>query len=182
MDDATTTTGTTVPAAAIEQQLLFTEDSTTRVRAKARATISERAAYAYGSAYALSGGGDLHRNAHDVALTNLLHRISRGVLASALHHLRPLLPDLTDEQWDRIDAAVIALDFRGTQDLCRLAAQRPLASHAGVLTAGALACAYVELCGAAGARHPEHELQRCRTLSRESVPGATARRTARPAG
>ncbi|WP_206506588.1 hypothetical protein [Streptomyces chrestomyceticus] len=45
MDDTTTTTGTTVPAAAIEQ-LLFTEASTTGVRALARATSSEQASYA----------------------------------------------------------------------------------------------------------------------------------------
>ncbi|MFI2241086.1 hypothetical protein [Streptomyces chrestomyceticus] len=116
MDDPTIPDATTVPAPAIEQ-LLFTGASTTGVRAKARATISEQAAYAYECAYALSGGGDLHRDAHDVAVTNLLHCTSRSVLAFALHHLRPLLPDLTDEQWGRIDAAVIALDFRVAEDL-----------------------------------------------------------------
>lgn len=127
MDDATTT-GTTVPSAAIER-LLLTEDSTTGVRAKARATISERAAYAYECAYARSGGGDLHRDAHDVAVTNLLHCTSRSVLAFALHHLRPLLPDLTDEQWDRIDAAVVALDFRVAEDLTRANGPRPDATQ-----------------------------------------------------
>ncbi|MFK8851722.1 hypothetical protein [Streptomyces sp. Ac-502] len=109
MGDATTTTGTALPAAATEQ-LLFTEDSTTGVRARARTTISEQAAYA------LSGGGDLHRDAHDVAVTNLLHCTSRSVIAFALHHLRPLLPDLSDEQWDRIDAAVTALGLRDSAD------------------------------------------------------------------
>ncbi|MFH8753830.1 hypothetical protein ACH4GK_42160 [Streptomyces rimosus] len=123
MDDAITATGTTVPAAI--EQLLFTEDSTTGVRAKTRDTISEQAAYAYQSAYALSGGGDLHRDAHDVALTNLLHCTSRSVIAFALHHLRPLLPDLTDAQWDRIDAAVTALDFRVAEDLTAANGPRP---------------------------------------------------------
>ncbi|KOT80894.1 hypothetical protein ADK70_26915 [Streptomyces rimosus subsp. pseudoverticillatus] len=116
MDDAATATGTAVSAAAIEH-LQCTENSTTGVRAKARATISEQAAYAYESAYALSGGGDLHRDAHDVAVTKLLHCTTRSITAFALHHLRPLLPDLTDEQWDRINAAVTALDLRIAEDL-----------------------------------------------------------------
>ncbi|MEF3119508.1 hypothetical protein [Streptomyces chrestomyceticus] len=89
------------------------------------AMTSERAAYAYECAYALSGGGDLHRDAHDVAVTNLLHCASRSVLAFALHHLRSLLPDLTDEQWDRIDATVIALDFRVAEDLTGANGPRP---------------------------------------------------------
>ncbi|MFB1046820.1 hypothetical protein [Streptomyces chrestomyceticus] len=115
MDDPTIPDATTVPAAI--EQLLFTEDSTTGVRARARAAVSEHALYAYQSAYVLSGGGDLHRDAHDVAVTNLLHCTSRSVIAFALHHLRPLLPDLTDAQWDRVDAAVTALDLRIAEEL-----------------------------------------------------------------
>ncbi|WP_318199188.1 hypothetical protein [Streptomyces sp. SCL15-4] len=40
-----------------------------------------------------------------------------GIVAFALHHLRPLLPDLTDGQWARIDAAAVALDLRVCEDL-----------------------------------------------------------------
>ncbi|MFE4662551.1 hypothetical protein ACFRFJ_38410 [Streptomyces hydrogenans] len=68
-------------------------------------------------AYALSGGGELHPDAHSPAVTNLLHNVTPGIVAFALHHLRPLLPDLTDEQWTRIDAAAIALDLRVCEDL-----------------------------------------------------------------
>lgn len=116
MDDVTTATGTIVPGDAIEQ-LLFTEDWLTGVRAIAHDTISERASNAYESAYALSGGREFHEDAHSVAVTNLLHCTTHSIVAFALHHLRPLLPDLTDEQWARIDAIVTALDLRVSEDL-----------------------------------------------------------------
>ncbi|MFM9681627.1 hypothetical protein [Streptomyces brasiliscabiei] len=116
MDDVTTATGTTVPGDAIEQ-LLFTEDWLTGVRAVAHDTISERASNAYENAYALSGGREFHEDAHSVAVTNLLHCTANSIVAFALHHLRPLLPDLTDEQWARIDATVTALDLRVSEDL-----------------------------------------------------------------
>jgi hypothetical protein len=116
MDDVTTATGTIVPGAAIKQ-LLFTEDWLTGVRAIAHDTISERASHAYESAYVLSGGKEFHEDAHSVAVTNLLHCTANSIVAFALHHLRPLLPDLTDEQWARIDAAVTALDLRVSEDL-----------------------------------------------------------------
>ncbi|MER5376257.1 hypothetical protein [Streptomyces sp. NPDC002553] len=116
MEDVTTATGTTVPAAAIEQ-LLFTEDWLTGVRAIAHDTISERASIAYGSAYHLSGGREFHDDAHSAALHNLLRCTTNSIVAFALHHLRPLLPDLTDEQWARIDATVTALDLKVAEDL-----------------------------------------------------------------
>jgi hypothetical protein len=116
MGDVTTATGTTVPATAIEQ-LLFTEDWLTGVRAIAHDTISERASIAYETAYGLSGGRESHEDAHSVAVTNLLHCTTNSIVAFALHHLRPLLPDLTDEQWARIDATVTALDLRVSEDL-----------------------------------------------------------------
>ncbi|MFF4933146.1 hypothetical protein ACFY2H_30295 [Streptomyces griseofuscus] len=116
MKDVTTATGTTVPGDAI-QQLLFTTDWLTGVRAVAHDSISERASYAYANAYALSGGGEFHEDAHSVAVTNLLHCTANSIVAFALHHLRPLLPDLTDEQWARIDATVTALDLRVSEDL-----------------------------------------------------------------
>lgn len=116
MENATTATGTTVPGKAIEQ-LLFTEDWLTGVRAIAHDTITERASHAYESAYALSGGREFHEDAHSVAVTNLLHCTANSIVAFALHHLRPLLPDLTDEQWARIDAAVTALDLEVAEDL-----------------------------------------------------------------
>ncbi|MEH0415948.1 hypothetical protein [Streptomyces sp. B21-083] len=87
------------------------------MRAVAHDTISERASYAYESAYALSGGGEFHEDAHSVAVTNLLHCTANSIVAFALHHLRPLLPDLTDEQWARVDAAAVALDLRVCEDL-----------------------------------------------------------------
>ncbi|MFJ4700513.1 hypothetical protein ACIP5N_21960 [Streptomyces sp. NPDC088768] len=116
MDDITTATGATVPASAIEQ-LLFTEDWLNGVRAMANTTISDRAGAAYASAYALSGGGELHDDAHSVAVANLLHGSAPGIIAFALHHLRPLLPDLTDDQWARVDAAAVALDLHVCEDL-----------------------------------------------------------------
>ncbi|MEV4975391.1 hypothetical protein [Streptomyces scopuliridis] len=116
MKDVATATGTTVPAAAIEQPL-FTEHWLTGVRAVANAAISDRAASGYESAYALSGGGELHQDTHSAGITNLPHGAAPGIVASALHHLRPLLPDLTDEQWARIDAAAAALDIRVCEDL-----------------------------------------------------------------
>ncbi|MGW0653261.1 hypothetical protein ACWD4T_31460 [Streptomyces umbrinus] len=116
MHNITTATGTTVPGHAIEQ-LLFTEDWLTGVRAVANTTISDHASRSYESAYVLSGGGEFHREAHDAGVTNLLHGAAAGIVAFALHHLRPLLPDLTDEQWARIDAAAVALDSRVCEDL-----------------------------------------------------------------
>ncbi|MEV6201502.1 hypothetical protein AB0M64_16225 [Streptomyces sp. NPDC051771] len=92
--------------AAIEQ-LLFTTDWLTGVRGAANATLTEQAGYAYGLAYALSGGGELHPDAHSTAVANLLHSMTPGIVALALHHLRPLLPDLSDQQWSRIDAAAV---------------------------------------------------------------------------
>ncbi|CAL9673149.1 hypothetical protein [Streptomyces sp. enrichment culture] len=116
MDDVTTATGTTVPAAAIEQ-LLFTKDWLKGVRAIAHDTISERASIAYESAYHLSGGRQFHDDAHSTAVHHLLHCTANSIVAFALHHLRPLLPDLTDEQWARIDATVTALDLQVSEDL-----------------------------------------------------------------
>ncbi|MFC7934465.1 hypothetical protein [Streptomyces cinereoruber] len=116
MQDITTATGSTVPEAAIKQ-LLFTEDWLTGVRATANVTLTGQADYAYKLAYALSGGGELHPDAHSAAVTNLLHSVTPGIVAFALHHLRPLLPDLTDEQWARIDAAAVALDLQVCEDL-----------------------------------------------------------------
>jgi hypothetical protein len=43
--------------------------------------------------------------------------VAPGVVAFALHHLRPLLPDLSDEQWARVDAAAVELDLRLCEDL-----------------------------------------------------------------
>ncbi|MDV9192184.1 hypothetical protein R6L23_28935 [Streptomyces sp. SR27] len=116
MENITTAGGTTVPGAAIEQ-MLFTTDWLTGVRGAANATLTEQADYAYRLAYALSGGGELHPDAHSAAVANLLHSVTPGIVAFALHHLRPLLPDLTDEQWTRIDAAAVALDLRVFEDL-----------------------------------------------------------------
>ncbi|MGW2415971.1 hypothetical protein ACWCV5_27925 [Streptomyces tubercidicus] len=116
MKDITTTTGTTVPGSAIEQ-LPVTEHWLTGVRAVANTRIRERAAHAYESAYALSGGRDLHHDAHHAASTNLLHEVAPAVVAFALHHLGAVLPDLTDEQWARLDAAAIDLDLRVCEDL-----------------------------------------------------------------
>ncbi|MFJ3539612.1 hypothetical protein ACIPQA_29610 [Streptomyces sp. NPDC090109] len=117
MQDITTAIGSTVPEAAIKQ-LLFTENWLTGVRATANVTLTGQADYAYKLAYALSGGGEPHPDAHNAAVTNLLHSVAPGIVAFALHHhLRPLLPDLTDEQWARIDAAAIALDLQVCEDL-----------------------------------------------------------------
>ncbi|MFI1312423.1 hypothetical protein ACH4TS_20110 [Streptomyces albidoflavus] len=125
MDDVTAATGTTVPGTAIEQ-LLFTEDWLTGVRAIAHDTITERASIAYETAYALSGGKELHDDAHSVAVTNLLHCTVNGIVAFALHHLQLLLPDLTPEQWDRIDATVTALNIRVSEDLTGANGLEPL--------------------------------------------------------
>jgi hypothetical protein len=103
MKDVATTTGTTVTGSAIEQ-LLFTGNSRTGVRGLAHATITDRASYAYDLAHGLSGGGEVHTDAHAAGLTNLLHTTAPAVVAFALHHLGDLLPDLTGAQWARIDA------------------------------------------------------------------------------
>ncbi|MFI8516030.1 hypothetical protein ACIGHB_33410 [Streptomyces sp. NPDC085460] len=116
MENVTTAAGAMVPGAAIEQ-LLFTTDWLTGVRGAANTTLTEQADSAYRLAYALSGGGELHPDAHSAALANLLHSVTPGIVAFALDHLRPLLPDLTDEQWTRIDAAAVELDLRVCEDL-----------------------------------------------------------------
>ncbi|MFG2211967.1 hypothetical protein [Streptomyces sp. NPDC048638] len=129
MDTITTATGTRVPASAVTQ-LLFTEDWLHGVRAAANTTICERAAHSYAAAYALSGSGALDDSAHTAAVTNLLHGAAPGIVAFALHHLRPLLPDLTDDQWARVDAAAVALDLRVCEDLA--GANGPEGDHPGL--------------------------------------------------
>ncbi|MGW7620829.1 hypothetical protein ACWGLG_34330 [Streptomyces antimycoticus] len=116
MNDVTTTTGGTVPGTAIEQ-LLFTQDCWGGVRGLADTTICEKAAYTYELAYRLSGGGELHRDAHSAGISNLLGHVTPGIVAFALHHLGALLPDLTDEQQERIDTAARALSLRVCEDL-----------------------------------------------------------------
>ncbi|MGW3563520.1 hypothetical protein ACWDSL_06400 [Streptomyces sp. NPDC000941] len=116
MKDVTTATGGTVAGAAIEQ-LLATENSNEGVRALAPTTISERAAHAYDIAHGLTGGGDLHRNAHSAGASNLLGHVTPSIVAFALHHLDALLPDLTAEQWARINAAARALSIQVREDL-----------------------------------------------------------------
>ncbi|MEH0415941.1 hypothetical protein [Streptomyces sp. B21-083] len=86
-------------------------------RATANIALTEQADYAYRLAYALSGGGEIHPDAHSAAVANLLHSVAPGIVAFALHHLRPLLPDLSDEQWARVDAAAVELDLRLCEDL-----------------------------------------------------------------
>ncbi|MFE1273367.1 hypothetical protein, partial [Streptomyces sp. NPDC058758] len=73
--------------AAIEQ-MLFTTDWLTGVRGAANATLTEQADSTYRLAYALSGGGELHPDAHSAALADLLHSMTPGIVAFALHHLR----------------------------------------------------------------------------------------------
>ncbi|MFE7076375.1 hypothetical protein ACFU96_40435 [Streptomyces sp. NPDC057620] len=116
MENITTAAESTVSGAAIEQ-LLFTTDWLTGGRATANIALTEQEDYAYRLAYALSGGGELHPDAHSAAVANLLHSVASGIVALALHHLRPLLPDLSDEQWARVDAAAVELDLRLREDL-----------------------------------------------------------------
>ncbi|MER5739969.1 hypothetical protein ABT117_30450 [Streptomyces sp. NPDC002262] len=116
MENVTTAAGSTVSGAAIEQ-MLFTTDWLTGVRGAANATLTEQADSTYRLAYALPGGGELHPDARSAALADLLHSVTPGIVAFALHHLRPLLPDLSDEQWTRVDAAAVALDLRVCEDL-----------------------------------------------------------------
>lgn len=116
MKDVTPATGGTVAGTALEQ-LLVTENWNEGLRALAHATISERAAYAYDIAHGLTGGGDLHRDAHSAGVSNLLGHVTPGIVAFALHHLGTLLPDLTDEQQARIDAAARALSIQVREDL-----------------------------------------------------------------
>lgn len=116
MTDATTFSGEKIPRAVIDQ-LLATADCTTGVRALANNTLTEEAGYKYGLAYGLSGGRDLHDDAHSAGIGNLLGHTAPAVVAFALHHLGALLPDLTIEQWERLDAAAIALHSRICEDL-----------------------------------------------------------------
>ncbi|MEY9839500.1 hypothetical protein [Streptacidiphilus sp. EB103A] len=107
----------TTPAATDAiRALLHTHDSTALRRA-ADDSILERARHAYGTAYHLSGGRSDHAHAHDVALVNALHHTAPAVVAFALHHLTQLLPDLTEEQWARLDEAAVELDLQICEDL-----------------------------------------------------------------
>ncbi|MFM9709159.1 helicase associated domain-containing protein [Streptomyces galilaeus] len=115
MENITTAAESTASGAAIEQ-LLFTTDWLTGGRATANIALTEQADYAYRLAY-LSGGDELHPDAHSAAVANLLHSVAPGIVAFALHRLRPLLPDLSDEQWARVDAAAVELDLRLCEDL-----------------------------------------------------------------
>lgn len=116
MKDARTVSGARVPGSAIDQ-LLATADCHVGVRHLASTTLTEEATYAYDLAHGLSGGGDLHPDAHSAGVSNLLGKAVPAAVAFALHHLGALLPDLTTEQWERIDAACVALHLRISEDL-----------------------------------------------------------------
>ncbi|MFD4756420.1 hypothetical protein [Streptomyces sp. NPDC058426] len=116
MNDATTVSGEIISGSVIDR-LLATADCTTGVRALANATLTEEAGYTYGLAYGLSGGHDLLADAHSAGIGNLLGHAAPAIVAFALHHLDALLPDLTSEQWKRLDAAAVALHSRVCEDL-----------------------------------------------------------------
>lgn len=116
MKDAQTASGDMVPGSAIEQ-LLATADCDSGVRRLANETLTDEATYAYGLAHGLSGGGELHDDANSAGIDNLLGKAVPAAVAFALHHLGELLPDLTIQQWERIDAASIALHLRINEDL-----------------------------------------------------------------
>lgn len=102
------------PEEAVEA-LLVTHD-TTGPRRSAYERITAEAAIAFGTAYHLSGGAD-DDTAVDAGLHNALHRIVPGITAFALHHLGDLLPDLTAEQWERLDQAAVDLDLEVSEAL-----------------------------------------------------------------
>ncbi|MFD8947578.1 hypothetical protein ACFV0B_01790 [Streptomyces xanthophaeus] len=116
MNDATTVSGETIPGTVIDQ-LLATVDCADGVRALANTTLTEEAAHTYGLAYGLSGGRDLHHEPHTAGIDNLLGHVVPAAVAFALHHLGALLPDLTIEQCERLDAAAISLHLRICEDL-----------------------------------------------------------------
>jgi hypothetical protein len=116
MNDATTVSGETIPGTVIDQ-LLATVDCGDGARALANTTLTEEAAYTYGLAHGLSGGRDLHHDAHSAGIDNLLGHTVPAAVAFALHHLGALLPDLTAEQRERLDAAAISLHLKICEDL-----------------------------------------------------------------
>ncbi|MFD8727783.1 hypothetical protein [Streptomyces sp. NPDC059611] len=116
MNDATTASGEIIPGSVIDQ-LLATVDCSDGERALANTTLAEEASYTYGLAYGLSGGRDLHPDAHSAATANLLGHAVPAVVAFALHHLGALLPDLTGQQWERLDAVATTLHLKICEDL-----------------------------------------------------------------
>ncbi|WEH37810.1 hypothetical protein PZB75_30880 (plasmid) [Streptomyces sp. AM 4-1-1] len=116
MNDTTTVSGETIPGPVIDQ-LLATVACADGARAIAHTTLTEEAAYTYGLAYGLSGGRDLDHDAHSAGIGNLLGHAVPAAVAFALHHLGALLPDLTTEQWERLDAAATRLHLKICEDL-----------------------------------------------------------------
>ncbi|WND40792.1 hypothetical protein RI578_41625 (plasmid) [Streptomyces sp. BB1-1-1] len=116
MNDATTVSGETIPGPVIDQ-LLATVACADGARAIAHTTLTEEAAYTYCLAYGLSGGRDLDHDAHSAGIGNLLGHAVPAAVAFALHHLGALLPDLTTEQWERLDAAATRLHLKICEDL-----------------------------------------------------------------
>ncbi|MFD9771626.1 hypothetical protein ACFWXE_15095 [[Kitasatospora] papulosa] len=116
MNDATTVSGETIPGPVIDQ-LLATVACADGARSIAHTTLTEEAAYTYGLAYGLSGGRDLDHDAHSAGIGNLLGHAVPAAVAFALHHLGALLPDLTTEQWERLDAAATRLHLKICEDL-----------------------------------------------------------------
>ena len=94
--------------------LLFTHEAT-GPRGAAHERITVRAAVAFGTAFHSSGGDN--GDAHEAGLHNVLQHIAPGVAAFVLHHLGAVLPDLTPQQWERVDAVAVALDLRVCEDL-----------------------------------------------------------------
>lgn len=71
----------------------------------------------YALAYGLFGGRDLHHGAHSAGIDNLLGHAVPAVVAFAVHHLGALLPDLTIEQGERLDAVATTLHRKICEDL-----------------------------------------------------------------
>ncbi|MEU0219764.1 hypothetical protein ABZ281_33840 [Streptomyces sp. NPDC006265] len=116
MNGATTVSGEIIPRSVIDQ-LLATVGCSDGVRARANSTLAEEATYKYGLAYGLSGGRDLPHDAHSAGIDNLLGHAVPAVVAFALHHLGSLLPDLTIEQWERLNAVATTLHLKICEDL-----------------------------------------------------------------
>ncbi|MGV2915550.1 hypothetical protein [Streptomyces alfalfae] len=116
MNDATTVSGETIPGPVIDQ-LLATVACADGARAIAHTTLTEEVAYTYGLANGLSGGRDLDHDAHSAGIGNLLGHAVPAAVAFALHHLGALLPDLTTEEWERLDAAATRLHLKICEDL-----------------------------------------------------------------
>lgn len=112
--DVTTATGATVPAAAIEK-LVFATAENTAPSPRPRTTRSPSRPRTPTASPTACPAANTPPTPTTRASPTSCTAPPPMIVAYAMHHLGELLPDLTEEQWARLDAAAVELDYRSAK-------------------------------------------------------------------